>query len=609
MLAMDENHHADSMNAALLSWAQGLAPHGLFTTDSDLRIQNWNGWMELQTGLSAEKVRHRSLFEVFPELLERKLNEYFERALKGEASMLSASFHGCLLRMPSTYREANLPHMLQTARISPLMLEGVICGTITTIEDVTQREHQTAVLRRQGEKDELLSWSLAHLLQVRDPETVLRELFSRVATFLKADIYLCYLVPANSPDPVVQSAAGLSPEQQAMLERAHCVLPRPGAGLPEPKPFALSSLDSSVDPHLAGLQELGLRSYMCSPLVVGGRVFGSLCLGSREKDQFSPEEIDLTASIAQHVAISLDRSKRETELREAQEQLSRHADELERQVADRTVALEETIKELESFTYSVAHDLRAPIRSFQGYTQMLLEDHASHLPQDAVVLVERIQRSAQRMDTLTKDLLRYSRVSRETVKLAPTSVEDLLHESLIGLRAHFGTDCITIQSPLHAVMAEPVLLQQCLANLVENAAKFVQPGRPPRVQVRTELIENCSPQAHSQPVPYTLHAAFHPVHSYPSAPEPQNPRSSKAPSACVRIWVEDKGIGIAPEYQKKIFGLFERVGDVSTYQGTGIGLAIVAKATQRMGGSCGVESTPGEGSRFWIELLAAPQEQ
>src|SRR5690349_5140968 len=120
MMPTDENHPADSLNAALLSWAQGLAPHGLFTTDADLRIQNWNGWMELQTGLKAEKVRFRSLFELFPELPERRLNEYFERALKGEASMLSASFHGCLLRIPSTFREANLPHMLQTARISPL---------------------------------------------------------------------------------------------------------------------------------------------------------------------------------------------------------------------------------------------------------------------------------------------------------------------------------------------------------------------------------------------------------------------------------------------------------------------------------------------------------
>ena len=212
------------------------------------------------------------------------------------------------------------------------------------------------------------------------------------------------------------------------------------------------------------------------------------------------------------------------------------------------------------------------------------------------------------MDTLTKDLLRYSRVSRETVKLAPTSVEDLLHESLIGLRAHFGKDCITIQSPLHPVMAEPVLLQQCLANLVENAAKFVQPGRPPRVQIRTELMENCSP-GHSQPPPHSVHAAFHPVHSYPSA---RSRRTRVLPAwlhACVRIWVEDNGIGIAPDYHKKIFGLFERVGDVSTYQGTGIGLAIVAKATQRMGGSCGVESTPGEGSRFWIELPAAAQGQ
>jgi len=391
-----------------------------------------------------------------------------------------------------------------------------------------------------------------------------------------------------------------------MLERAHGVLPELGAGLPEPKQFTLSSLDTSVDPQFAGLQELGLRSYMCSPLVVGERVFGSLCLGSREKDQFSPEEIDLAASIAQHVAIALDRSQRETELREAQEQLSRHADELERQVAERTVALEETIKELESFTYSVAHDLRAPIRSFQGYTQMLLEDHASAIPQEAMVLVERIQRSAHRMDTLTKDLLRYSRVSRETVKLVPTNVEEVLHESLMGLRAQFGKDSITIQSSLHQVMAEPVLLQQCLANLVENAAKFVQPGRLPRVQVRTELVENCFPPAHLQPLPHSVHAAFHPVHSYASARDPQEPASSRVVPACVRIWVEDNGIGIAPEYQKKIFGLFERVGDISTYQGTGIGLAIVAKATQRMGGSCGVESTPGEGSRFWIELPAPP---
>src|SRR3954467_15945322 len=199
MLAMDENHSADSMNAALLSWVQGLAPHGLFTTDAELRIQNWNGWMELQTGLNAGKVRFRPLFEVFPELLERKLNEYYARALKGEASMLSSTFHGWLLRMPSPYREADFPCMQQTVRISPLMLEGEICGTITTIEDVTQREHHTAVLRRQQEKDELLSWSLAHLLQVREPESVLREVFSRVATFLKADVYLCYLSKENSP--------------------------------------------------------------------------------------------------------------------------------------------------------------------------------------------------------------------------------------------------------------------------------------------------------------------------------------------------------------------------------------------------------------------------
>jgi signal transduction histidine kinase len=230
------------------------------------------------------------------------------------------------------------------------------------------------------------------------------------------------------------------------------------------------------------------------------------------------------------------------------------------------------------------------------------------MPAEAIGFVERIQRSAERMDTLTKDLLRYSRVARERVELTPTRIEEVLDDVMIGLRSQFGKDGLIVYSPLHPVLAQPMLLQQCLANLVENAAKFVGPGVAPRVIIRTELNEACSPIHDLKSPLEAAQAAFHPVNSVPPGvkgdPNPGAIKSGRPP--CVRIWVEDNGIGIAPEYQKKVFGLFERVAESSIYHGTGVGLAIVAKAAQRMRGSCGVESMPGKGSKFWIDLLAVP---
>jgi len=122
-----------------------------------------------------------------------------------------------------------------------------------------------------------------------------------------------------------------------------------------------------------------------------------------------------------------------------------------------------------------------------------------------------------------------------------------------------------IEPELLDVMGHPFLLEQCLSNLINNATKFVSPGVMPEVRLRTE------------------------------------PRAGR-----VRLWIEDNGIGIEASYHRKIFSMFERVGDLHRYEGTGIGLAIVHRAVQRMGGDCGVESAPGLGSRFWVDLLAVP---
>jgi signal transduction histidine kinase len=227
--------------------------------------------------------------------------------------------------------------------------------------------------------------------------------------------------------------------------------------------------------------------------------------------------------------------------------------------------LREANQQLEAFTYSVSHDLRGPLRSLRGFAELLLEDHAVQLDESGRGYLERIKVAATRMDRLIRDLLEYSRIMREQLVLEPVSVAELVNEVAVnnGL-PHSATLDLKVSDDLLPVVAHPTLLSQCFANLLSNAIKFVRQGQEPSVKVSTE-----------------------------------------ARGERVRIWIEDNGIGIDPAYHQKVFGLFERVGDVSQHEGTGIGLAIVARAVERMGGRCGVESALGSGSRFWIELERA----
>ena len=227
--------------------------------------------------------------------------------------------------------------------------------------------------------------------------------------------------------------------------------------------------------------------------------------------------------------------------------------------------LQEANRELEAFSYTVSHDLRAPLRALKGYTDILLEDYGPKLEATAKEYLSNLERAVVRMDALTRDLLSYSRIVRQQIELEPVCVDAVCREVTAMNPALQPPNTEMVVPPdLLPVRAHPTLLGQCLANLLDNAAKFVAPGVTPRIHIRTE------------------------------------PRGDR-----VRIWVEDNGVGIDPAHHQKIFGIFERVGNLKTNQGTGIGLAIVARAAQRMGGICGVESSVGNGSRFWIELAGA----
>jgi signal transduction histidine kinase len=238
---------------------------------------------------------------------------------------------------------------------------------------------------------------------------------------------------------------------------------------------------------------------------------------------------------------------------------------LEELVGERTKQLEESVAELEAFSYTVSHDLRAPLRAMQGYSHFLLEEYSKLLDAQGVDFLVRIKGAASRLDRLIQDILTCSRVAKTPIEMEPLDPEALIRE-ILNVYTDFQPPRaeITLVEPFVPIIGHEAFLTQCISNLLTNAIKFVEPAKTPAVKIW------CQPSDRS-----------------------------------VRLCFKDNGVGIDPAYQGRIFRMFERGPDTMRFDGTGIGLAIVQKAVERMGGSVGVESQSGQGSTFWIELKAA----
>lgn len=258
------------------------------------------------------------------------------------------------------------------------------------------------------------------------------------------------------------------------------------------------------------------------------------------------------------------RRKIEHALEMARLELARSNNELDRRVQERTSALSEAVAQLEEFSYTVSHDLRAPLRGMHVYTQVLLEDHRAELSPEAVHCLNRIADNATRLDKMVADVLTFSRVSRAELRMENVSLDKLVRDVVQHYPALQAPRAKVEIAPLHDVWAHEPSVVQVVSNLLSNAVKFVAPDNLPRVRVWSE--------------------------SHPGV---------------VTLWIQDNGIGIAPEYQSRLFRMFERLHPDLPYEGTGVGLAIVRKAVTRMGGDVGVQSAEGQGAAFWVRLAAA----
>ncbi len=298
------------------------------------------------------------------------------------------------------------------------------------------------------------------------------------------------------------------------------------------------------------------RSVMATPLRLAGSPAGVVQVYSNHEHEWTKEQFKIVEWMSAQCSLLMD-------FRRMQVELQRANFDLESLVKERTAELQELVNELEHFSYTITHDLRAPLRAMHGFAGLLADECKTSLNDQGHEYIKRITTATRRMDRLITDALSYSKVVRHEMPLEPVDA-GLLLRGMVGSYPIFQPPMahVEITDDLPPVLANEAGLTQCFSNLLGNAVKFMAPGKVPVVRIAGERRGDM-----------------------------------------VRFWCEDNGIGIPQEMHSRVFVMFQRLS--KDYEGTGIGLALVKKVVGRMKGAVGVESEPGKGSRFWIELKAA----
>jgi len=304
------------------------------------------------------------------------------------------------------------------------------------------------------------------------------------------------------------------------------------------------------------MRESGIQSTFSIPMLARGKLLGSINLGFDMPHGYSKEDLELGKEVADTLAIALEQAS-------LHEKLAQHTLELEERVTERTARLQTANQELESFAYSVSHDLRAPLRAINGFSEIISEKYESAFPKEAIQYFNYIRESALSMSQLIQDLLKLSRLIKATGRRESIDLQKLVGDSIRNLDTEIREQNAKIMLPetFPHFVSDRTLLGQIFQNLIQNAIKYHSEGMPPVVHLSFEEVGNS-----------------------------------------LILKIKDNGIGIPKQQQQKVFEVFQRLHKHEKYPGTGIGLALVKKAVDKLGGEIKLESIPGKGSTFIVSL-------
>ncbi len=305
------------------------------------------------------------------------------------------------------------------------------------------------------------------------------------------------------------------------------------------------------------------------PLVTHGEMLGVIGLSWPQPRRFRAEERAFLHSIANHCALAVecarfyDSTQQESaERKRAEETVQRLHAELELRVSTRTSELQAAVQELEAFSYSVSHDLRAPLRAIDGFSRILMQSYAAELPETAQHYLHRVRDNAQNMGRLIDELLSFSRLNRQALNRQTVAPDDLVRQALEELNAEVMRHPVDFRiAELPACHADVVLLRQVFVNLLSNALKFTRRRDPAIVEV-----------------------------------------GGRCDSGERVYFVKDNGVGFDMRYVDKLFGVFQRLHRMEDYEGTGVGLALVQRIIHRHGGRVWAEGAIDRGATFYFTL-------
>lgn len=433
--------------------------------------------------------------------------------------------------------------------------ENQIIGYVGTITDITERKQAEDEIQRRNTELAGLNTLGQQVSRSISMQEVVSEAVTAMVEVTQSDVAFLFLredsklvLTGISPQSAVEKY-GEIPEHHV----GECM-----CGLAVSQDKALYSRDIYTDMRCTWeeCKKVGYRSFAALPLHSGTEVVGVVGLACAVERDFETQAKFLE-TVAAQVSIAIQNAQLHAKIQQ-------HAVELEIRVQERTAQLQAANKELESFSYSVSHDLRAPLRAISGFSEIIARRHRASLNEEGRHYLDNIVQASERMGLLIDDLLTYARLGRSHVRREPVSLASLLAELARNMQAHLDKNhgTLNISADLPVVSGDQTLLSQVFTNLLENAFIYHNPEVPPQVSVTCHSTEKKQ----------------------------------------VVVEVRDNGIGIPLEYQEKIFNMFQRLHSEEKYPGTGIGLATVKKSVELLGGSVWVESTVGAGSTFYVRL-------
>jgi signal transduction histidine kinase/CheY-like chemotaxis protein len=410
-----------------------------------------------------------------------------------------------------------------------------------------------------------------------DPAVILESTCDAARDILLAQVAQLVIV-SNDGSRQATTSSGLSGEEMERLLASHMyrdlVLSLENGG------SALYPMDESIVASGDAPQRGDFVSMLGVPIASVSRSYGYLCVLNRiGLPGFTEEDLAVARAIAAQVAVAYENALQHQALQdeidrraEMESEIRRLNQDLEKRVAERTAELEIANRELEAFSYSVAHDLRAPLRLIHAHVQMLREHKGPPGAREPTIHMEQIQRGAKEMSALIDGLLALSRVSHVEMRREPCSLDSMVKHAVDRASQEAqGREIEWRLNPMPAVSCDPELMQQVFANLIGNAVKYSRPRAKPIIEIGTGVVS-------------------------------EGDSGTTATPGERYIYVRDNGVGFDMRYARKLFGVFQRLHRQDEFEGTGIGLATVSRIVERHGGTIWAEASPGRGAEFRFTL-------